>query len=346
MLELLTRGVAIGVLLAAGLTMLRGGSLNSARWSGALLCLATAGFVAHTSATIPALIGPVRHVAWIFSAGGTAYFWLFAMALFVVPRVRAVHALPIVVMTSIGVVGRLLPPGGGVGTEVVHNLFEVLLVGHVLIEIWRRRGDDLVDERRVMRIPLMAGVALFCIMLSAFDVAWSLGFRDPWVKELQAALLTLMALTGAWAFNQAREAMFERTVERRAIAAPTSARTPVADAADRDQLDRLKKLMDETDFWRQSGLTIGAMAERLGLPEYRLRQVINRGLGYRNFSDFLNERRISVAKIELRDPTKAGDQISTIAFDLGYASLGPFNRAFREATGKSPSEWREGAADS
>ena len=32
--------------------------------------------------------------------------------------------------------------------------------------------------------------------------------------------------------------------------------------------------------------------------------------------------------------------ISTIALDAGFASLGPFNRAFKIETGKTPSDYR------
>lgn len=350
MLELLLRGLGIGILLAAACNMLRGGPSNHARASGALFCIATAGFVAHTSATIPALIGPLRHVAWLLSAGGTAYFWAFGMTLFEVDRLRWVHTLPLLVMTALVIVGRLLPAGADVGTEVAHNLLEVVLVLHVLQAIWRTRRDDLVDERRALRVPFMAAIGVFCVLLSGFDIAWSLGFREPWVKLSQSALLVTMAIGGVWTFGQARPCMFQRTVPRagRAVLPPeavASAGTETLSATDHAQLARLQELMEATDFWRQPGLTIGQLAERLSIQEHRLRPLINRVLGYRNFADFLNEKRIAVAKIELRDPTKAGMQISTIAFELGYSSLGPFNRAFREATGMSPREWRDGRAE-
>jgi AraC-like DNA-binding protein len=39
----------------------------------------------------------------------------------------------------------------------------------------------------------------------------------------------------------------------------------------------------------------------------------------------------------------AREQIIQHAFSLGYASLAPFNRAFRERVGVSPTEYREGA---
>ena len=63
-------------------------------------------------------------------------------------------------------------------------------------------------------------------------------------------------------------------------------------------------------------------------------------LGFRNFAAFVNARRIDAAKARLADPTQARESVSTIAFDLGFGSLGPFNRAFKEVTGQTPTEWR------
>ena len=54
----------------------------------------------------------------------------------------------------------------------------------------------------------------------------------------------------------------------------------------------------------------------------------------------MNAHRIAAAKTRLSDPDQVRITVSTIAFDIGFASLGPFNRAFREETGVSPSEWR------
>ena len=97
------------------------------------------------------------------------------------------------------------------------------------------------------------------------------------------------------------------------------------------------------DGWRQEGLTIGEVARRLDEPEHRLRRLINRRLGHRNFADFVNSFRIAAAKSRLADPGEARTTVATIAFDLGYGSLGPFNRAFRAATGATPTEWRRQA---
>lgn len=48
----------------------------------------------------------------------------------------------------------------------------------------------------------------------------------------------------------------------------------------------LDKMMMVERVYRQEGLTVGRLAAKLDLPEYRLRQAINEGLGYRSFNAF------------------------------------------------------------
>ena len=48
-------------------------------------------------------------------------------------------------------------------------------------------------------------------------------------------------------------------------------------------------------------------------------------------------------QVALSDPEKSRVAISTVAYDVGFSSLAPFNRAFRDCTGKTPSEWRRTA---
>jgi AraC-like DNA-binding protein len=345
MFELLIRGLAIGTLLAAGLSMLRGGPLNAPRLAGALFCLATCGFVAHTSATIPGLIGPIRDVAWLLSAGGTSYFWLFGVALFSDGSMKPFHAAPVIFMTGLAAFGNLLPPYANDWSDIVHNIFEVVLVAHVLTLIWRARPDDLVTDRFALRGPFIASVGVFCVILSGFDIAWSLGFRDPWVKEFQALALTVMALSGVYALTQGAPNLFDRAkVDAQADAEPLPG--PGSSFEDAETRAKFAPLLADDAYWRIEGLTLAKAAAQAGVQEYRLRRHINQEMGYRNFPDFLNARRIEMAKKDLSSPSNAQTQISTIAFALGYSSLGPFNRAFRAATGVAPSEWRKKNADS
>jgi len=96
----------------------------------------------------------------------------------------------------------------------------------------------------------------------------------------------------------------------------------------------------ERGGYRQTGLTIGTLARELGCAEHRLRRLINTELDFDNFSSFLNHYRIAEACRQLTDPAFDNTSILTLALDLGYGSIGPFNRAFRAETGLSPTEYR------
>jgi AraC-like DNA-binding protein len=111
-------------------------------------------------------------------------------------------------------------------------------------------------------------------------------------------------------------------------------------AIEPELLRRLERLMTVERAYRREGLTIGLLSAELGVPEYRLRQLINEGLGYRNFNAFLNHYRIEEAKAALADPAQKEVPVLTIAMDTGFQSVGPFNRAFKAATDLTPSEFR------
>jgi len=64
------------------------------------------------------------------------------------------------------------------------------------------------------------------------------------------------------------------------------------------------RLMSDDRIYRQEGMTIGTLATKLTVPEYKLRRLINQRLGYRNFNVFLNNHRIEEAKAALADPRR------------------------------------------
>jgi AraC-like DNA-binding protein len=112
------------------------------------------------------------------------------------------------------------------------------------------------------------------------------------------------------------------------------------DSNDQKLVDALTRLMGDERIYRHDNITIGTLATKLRVPEYRLRRLINQRLGYRNFNVFLNNHRIEEAKAALADPTQAEVPVITIAMDAGFQSLGPFNRAFKATTGVTPTEYR------
>ena len=128
-------------------------------------------------------------------------------------------------------------------------------------------------------------------------------------------------------------------------AASTAAASSAAQAAELPSADPqlaadLHSLMAEARIYREDQLTIGGLAARLGVPEYRLRRLINQRLGHRNFNAFVNRWRLGDAQQALLDPLRAQEPVLRIALDDGFQSIGPFNRAFKAHTGLTPTDFR------
>jgi AraC-like DNA-binding protein len=93
--------------------------------------------------------------------------------------------------------------------------------------------------------------------------------------------------------------------------------------------------------YRSDKLSLAALASRLAVPEYRLRRHINQRLGHRNFNAYVNGWRLAEAQAALADPAQRDLPVLTIALNAGFQSIGPFNRAFKAATGLTPTEFRK-----
>ena len=83
------------------------------------------------------------------------------------------------------------------------------------------------------------------------------------------------------------------------------------------------------------------LAAKLSTPEHQLRELINKHLGYRNFSTFLNKYRIAAACQQFQDVSLSKKPILTIGLELGYGSIATFNRAFKSQTDQTPKEYRQ-----
>ena len=198
---------------------------------------------------------------------------------------------------------------------------------------WRGREGDLIEVRRRLRWRLVLAVGLFVILINLIEVLVALGLLPDYWRSLVEIGVTMLTLIFCVAMFGIRQADLLGAPQR-------SSRTVEPLPVDELLAARLRAYMDAEKPWRDETLTIAALAARLGEQEYRLRRLINRALGHRNFAQFLNAYRLGEVRQALADPAQREVPILTIALDAGFGSLGPFNRAFREAEGATPSEYR------
>ncbi|MEM9277104.1 MAG: AraC family transcriptional regulator [Pseudomonadota bacterium] len=217
---------------------------------------------------------------------------------------------------------------------LVCHLSSLLIYGYIFYVAINTRHNDLVQARCMFRMWFMGSAAIAGIAFSSLH--WYYGnFGMPVGYHIVKAsvLLVLCIIFAYWALK-VREHVWALP-NREKKTAPEN-----LSPAEMSLLQRLRASMEE-DIWKQEGLTIRKLADELDAPEHRLRKVINQGMGYRNFAHFVNEHRIGAACEVLADPVRADVPIISVAYEVGYASLGPFNRAFREIVGESPTEYRK-----
>ena len=339
-LETLARGVAIGGFGVTGLALALDRRRTPMRWVGGLFFLCA---IAHViDGCRPGGTDHAQPVIWAMSVATTGLFWPLAYALFADERHFSPHRLwPAAGLVALWTLARFLPDAICRPFWLLFNLASVSLVLHALLVIWRGWRGDLVAERRRLRGPVMVAAAGYMLLLSAQDMAWATGL--PWFYAsglLQAVVLAGLAMAGSGGLLRPEALLVEASAMRGEAASPAPPPTLDLTPADRLVLARLETAMDHDEVWRGEDLSIAALAALVGAPEHRLRRLVNGVLGHRNFADYVNGRRIEAAKTALSAPDLALKSISTIAYDLGFASLGPFNRAFRAATGVTPTAWR------
>jgi AraC-like DNA-binding protein len=275
------------------------------------------------------------HVAGLAAPG---LFWLFASSWFDDDfELRPIHYGAVALLVLSGVTGSYFGHPLQWPRPVLLLLWTIPGLVLTLLGIavaLRGRGSDLVETRRRARLALALTIGTVIVVVVAAEILTENWPPPLWWRLINASALLVMAGTVAITVFGWRDPQ---------LLAPPARPAPVAAAPEVDDsrlLARLAAEMQSERLYRQDGLTITAVAARLGVPEYRLRRAINQGLGARNFNAYLNDFRLAEARAALADPAQREVPILTIALDAGFGSLAPFNRAFRTASGCTPSEYR------
>ena len=346
-IDIVFRTVAVmAAVLLAGLL------LSSARQRppalpGAFLCLAVAAFFVTSIPGGGATLGGWGYALTALCVTKAAWFWLFSRSLFnedVRPGRQHLAIVGIVALAGAWQQIVFLPQyrdSSATNWEMLAGFgFEGLLLAFVALgiyEAWRDMAVDLVERRRRLRIGFMVATGAYLAATLGVQVYnLLLGVSTP-VLATRANMLVVAAasLTAAWMLLQPRSQSWLDPVRTETTAALSRAESAV--------LARLERALEADRVYLQEGLTIGSLAARLGTGEHVLRRVINHGMGYRNFNDFLHAWRIREACEELACPEKTRLPVLTIAMNVGYGSIGAFNRAFKARIGMTPTDYRRSA---
>ncbi|MEL6361650.1 MAG: helix-turn-helix transcriptional regulator [Pseudomonadota bacterium] len=344
-IELLMRGAGagIGLLLA---TMLIAVARKNPRTSlllylGALCAGTNAIYILTSARPFFAVAGVLQPVFIAGAIANSVTFWWFATALFDDGfKWRWWRMAPLVLLFVTEIPEELFGRDtlGATLIDISQQVLVFAMLGHAIFLAVRDFKTDLVEPRRRFRIAFVLAAASLGIIITVVEVAkiFVEGFSD--LLPLHAFAMLAINFAAALWFTSVRHPVFDPAVAGKSVGARDAQIRPENHAA----YERLIALMDD-GVYRTEKLTVAALAEQVGLAEHQLRKLINQELGYRNFAAFLNARRVEEAKAILADPARAREQVLQIALHLGFGSPAPFNRAFKEQTGQTPTTYRKAA---
>lgn len=283
---------------------------------------------------------PLHAIVRIGDIGCIVFVWFLGLSLFQDDfRLKWWHWAVLIFKYIVLIPSRLAEMNGErffpLWANAMLDLLVVAIMGHLIYVTLQGRSDDLIEPRRRLRLYFVLAMVLVTL-LSVLAENLFMTRNPEFLLTLRVLIifpLTLWACLWLTKF-QSQNFVFESIVSKEPV-------TPKIDPRDKLLLEQLKTAMDVEKIYVEPGLTIRKLSEQLATPEHRLRVLINQGLGYRNFSTFLNSYRIDAVKQAFAKPENSRIPILTIAMDVGFNSLAPFNRAFRQFEGITPTAYRQ-----
>ena len=229
--------------------------------------------------------------------------------------------------------------GNGAFHQINHAIEAVVLV-HIIYLVLKDINDDLIDKRRKIRMFIVLLTTFYGSILVLFELTKG-DFVHTSIFSLTNSTLIFIG-TNIFYLVLLKQYKSQQDVYNINTVEPEKTKNNHPKTANLFQveLDKLNLFIEEKKF-TETNLTIKKLAIILVIPEHQLRELINQELGFKNFSSFLNSHRIPAACAQFKDLNNIRKPILSIALDLGYGSIGPFNRAFKDIMGMTPTEYKK-----
>lgn len=309
------------------------------RWAPIILAICFAAFLLLTAPFSPRPQGLARNILLFLTDATPFFIWWYGQYLFD-DNFKTIH-WPGWCLVAIGILALwhcyyFLVLGGFGPYHDLNHLVGLVLMVHLIASVLRSWNDDLIEQRRQARTWLVSLLALYFVILALVELSNS-GLNRNSLFMLATSILCLLISTATILILFKHQASFAAQATNLLMPSPPLAAALQSVSSAESQLQsRLQKFIDEQGYL-QSDLTITLLAQQLHCPEHHLRKLINQSLGYTNFAAFLNHYRIEEARKRL---VSSHLPVLSIALDLGYGSIAPFNRAFKHITGETPTCYR------
>lgn len=289
-------------------------------------------------------LGIAESVVTITGTAACGFSWLLARALFRSDAER--ETWPVIVVGGLVFTGLLLilfspyrdgitPVGNALGlVGSAHNLISSTVLLLAFIEPFLGLRPDLLRVEKRFRLAFATcygGLVVISVLWLSSVPETFLAVQTSNQIELGCAFLAVILSVWAWQFRK-----------RHALPRPKRRQRQLRSVSEDDRYlgEKILQRLEDDRLFLEPDFKLPDLARSVGYARHRVSVCITGVLGFRNFNSLINKYRIEAAKIALVDEKRRDQSVLTIALDCGFSSIGPFNRAFKIETGKTPTEFR------
>lgn len=219
------------------------------------------------------------------------------------------------------------------------SVITYLYLSRKLIEDFYRRLKPVLMDRSLLEFRwlhrLLAATALLWTVWIGFAIIDHFGCHHQLGTHSYYPFYIFFAVLIIWT----AAAAFLRPQAETTVQQPLVAPKPLPPAELRGKAAWLKKGMEANRYYQDPELSLGLLAEKLGMTTHELSRIINTALK-KSFNDFINEYRVRDVMRKMQDPAHNHLNLVGIAYESGFNSKTTFNRAFKQVTGKNPIDYK------
>lgn len=202
-------------------------------------------------------------------------------------------------------------------------------------------------EQRVTRTIFLSAfsISVGCVVLfsGAMPEDWIAQGGKEWL--ILSASLLMLTVTQLLIWRQHQEARkSERTLATSSLAVEADVEFKQITQMNEEDYKlgcELELRLIQQKYYLQANLKVADLARALSVPEYRISALIRQTFDAKNFNQLINQLRVEYAKSLLSDLQKQHWTVLVISIESGFASVGPFTRAFKQYTGTTPNQFRK-----
>lgn len=222
-------------------------------------------------------------------------------------------------------------------TIIITKLTSLIIYGYLVYKVYRRTKKENKKDPQII---------LWQRNLMIFNLGYVLGYLLFVIGRLkiftttvsiypQIILMSLIIIyVGYVAYVQPR--VFSKKFLFGELTLAKYQKSGLTTAFSKELKEQLLILLVEDKLYKDSNISLGILAQRLGTTRHNVSQVINEHFEL-NFFHLVNKYRIAEAKEILKNDQNRNLNIIDVAYDVGFNNKVTFNKAFKAETSMTPS---------